>query len=223
MVAAHQKEGGFKREEMARYKGAVCRLCRRVGEKLMLKGDRCFTAKCAVEKRGKPPGPQPKRRRRLSDRALQLIEKQKARYTYGILERQFKRFFTRAERLPGITWENLLVLLERRLDNIVYRMGFADSRSQARQLVQHGHIMVNGRKTDIPSCLIKEGDTISWKESSTKTEYYKQLLESIESRSVASWLSLDQKNLVGQVASLPTPDDIAAKLDGKAIIEYYAR
>jgi len=198
-------------------------LCRRVGEKLMLKGDRCFTAKCAVEKRGKPPGPQPKRRRRLSDRALQLIEKQKARYTYGILERQFKRFFTRAERLPGITWENLLVLLERRLDNIVYRMGFADSRSQARQLVQHGHIMVNGRKTDIPSCLIKEGDTISWKESSTKTEYYKQLLESIESRSVASWLSLDQKNLVGQVASLPTPDDIAAKLDGKAIIEYYAR
>jgi len=198
-------------------------LCRRVGEKLMLKGDRCFTAKCAMEKRGKPPGPQPKRRRRLSDRALQLIEKQKARHTYGILERQFKRFFTRAERLPGITWENLLVLLERRLDNIVYRLGFADSRSQARQLVQHGHIMVNGRKTDIPSCLIKEGDTISWKESSTKTEYYKQLLESIESRSVASWLSLDQKNLVGQVASLPTPDDIAAKLDGKAIIEYYAR
>ena len=198
-------------------------MCRRVGEKLMLKGDRCFTAKCAVEKRGKPPGRQPKRRRRLSDRAVQLIEKQKARYTYGILERQFKRFFTRAEKLSGITWENLLVLLERRLDNIVYRLGFADSRSQARQLVQHGHIMVNGRKTDIPSCLIKEGDTISWKESSSKTEYYKQLLESIESRSVASWLSLDQKNLVGQVVSLPTPDDIEAKLDGKAIIEYYAR
>jgi len=189
----------------------------------MLKGDRCFTAKCAVEKRAKPPGRQPKRRRRLSDRALQLMEKQKARHTYGILERQFKRFFTRAERLPGITWENMLVLLERRLDNIVYRLGFADSRSQARQLVRHGHIIVNGHKTDIPSCLIKEGDTISWKESSIKTEYYKQLLQSIESRSVASWLSLDQKNLVGQVVSLPTPDDIEAKLDGKAIIEYYSR
>jgi len=198
-------------------------LCRRVGDKLMLKGDRCFTAKCAVEKRAKPPGRQPKRRRRLSDRALQLMEKQKARHTYGILERQFKRFFTRAERLPGITWENMLVLLERRLDNIVYRLGFADSRSQARQLVRHGHIIVNGHKTDIPSCLIKEGDTISWKESSIKTEYYKQLLQSIESRSVASWLSLDQKNLVGQVVSLPTPDDIEAKLDGKAIIEYYSR
>ena len=198
-------------------------MCRRVGDKLMLKGDRCFTAKCAVEKRAKPPGRQPKRRRRLSDRALQLMEKQKARHTYGILERQFKRFFTRAERLPGITWENMLVLLERRLDNIVYRLGFADSRSQARQLVRHGHIIVNGHKTDIPSCLIKEGDTISWKESSIKTEYYKQLLQSIESRSVASWLSLDQKNLVGQVVSLPTPDDIEAKLDGKAIIEYYSR
>jgi small subunit ribosomal protein S4 len=164
-----------------------------------------------------------RRRRRISDRGLQLIEKQKARYSYGMLEAQFRRFFTQAERQPGITGENLQVLLERRLDNVVYRLGFADSRAQARQLVQHGHFMLNGRKTDIPSCIVKEGDTISWKESSTKSEYYKQLVESIESKSVASWLNLDRKNLVGQVLSLPTPDEIGAKFDGKAIVEYYSR
>jgi len=154
---------------------------------------------------------------------VQLREKQKARYTYGLLEKQFRRLFAQAEKQPGITGENLLVLLERRLDNIVYRLGFADSRSQARQLVQHGHIMLNGHKTDIPSCLIKEGDTITWKEISTKTEYYKQLTQSIESKSVLSWLSLDRQNLVGQVLSLPTPDDIDAKFDGKTIVEYYSR
>ena len=163
------------------------------------------------------------RRSRVSDRAVQLREKQKARYTYGLLERQFRRLFNQAEKQPGITGENLLVLLERRLDNVVYRLGFADSRSQARQLVQHGHIMLNGRKTDIPSCLVKEGDTIAWKEISTKTEYYKQLAQSIESKSVLSWLSLDKQNLVGQVLSLPTPDDIDAKFDGKIIVEYYSR
>jgi len=154
---------------------------------------------------------------------VQLREKQKARYTYGILEKQFRRLFAQAEKQPGITGENLLVLLERRLDNIVYRLGFADSRSQARQLVQHGHIMLNGHKTDIPSCLVKEGDTITWKEISTKTEYYKQLTQGIESKSVLSWLSLDRQNLVGQVLSLPTPDDINAKFDGKTIVEYYSR
>jgi small subunit ribosomal protein S4 len=154
---------------------------------------------------------------------VQLREKQKARYTYGLLERQFRRLFTQAEKQTGITGENLLVLLERRLDNIVYRLGFADSRSQARQLVQHGHIMLNGHKTDIPSCLVKEGDTITWKEISTKTEYYKQLAQDIESKSVLSWLSLDKQNLVGQVLSLPTPDDIDAKFDGKTIVEYYSR
>jgi len=208
---------------MARYTAAVCRLCRRSGEKLMLKGSRCLTPKCAMDRRSKPPRQQSGRRRRLSDRGLQLMGKQKARYTYGIMERQFKRLFTQAERQSGITGENLLVLLERRLDNIVYRLGFADSRSQARQLVQHGHIMLNGRKTDIPSCLVKESDTISWKERSTKTEYYKQLLHSIKSKSVLSWLSLDRDNLVGQVLSLPTPDDIDAKFDGKSIVEYYSR
>jgi len=208
---------------MARYTAAVCRLCRRSGEKLMLKGDRCLTPKCAMDRRGKAPGQQPARRRRLSDRGLQLREKQKARYTYGILERQFRHSFAQAERQPGITGENLLVLLERRLDNVVYRLGFADSRSQARQLVQHGHILLNGRKTNIPSCLVKEGDTIGWSERSTKTEYYKRLAQTIESKSVLGWLSLDKENLVGQVLSLPTPEDIGAKFEAKSIVEYYSR
>ncbi len=208
---------------MARYTGAVCRLCRRSGEKLMLKGSRCLTPKCTMDKRGRPPGQQLGRRRGLSDRGLQLRGKQKARYTYGIMERQFRQLFAQAERQSGITAENLLVLLERRLDNVVYHLGFADSRSQARQLVQHGHIMLNGRKTDIPSCLVKEGDTISWKESSTKTEYYKQLVQSIEAKTVSSWLSLDRQNLVGRVLSLPAPDDIEAKFEGKSIVEYYSR
>ncbi len=208
---------------MARYTEAVCRLCRRSGEKLFIKGNRCFTPKCAVDKRPKPPGQQTARRRRFSDRGLQLREKQKARYTYGILERHFKRAFTQAEKQAGITGENLLVLLERRLDNVVYRLGFADSRTQARQLVRHGHILLNGQKTDIPSCLVKEGDTINWREGSQKSEYYKQLAQSIESKTVLSWLSLDRQKLVGQVLSLPTPEEIDAKFDGKAIVEYYSR
>lgn len=209
---------------MARYTGAVCRLCRRSGEKLLLKGSRCFTPKCAIDKRPKPPGQQTsKRRRRFSDRALQLREKQKARYTYGTLEKQFRKTFKQSERQAGITGENLLVLLERRLDNVVYRLGFADSRSQARQLVRHGHIVLNGRKTNIPSCLVKEGDTIGWRENSQKSEYYKQLVEDIESKTVLNWLSLDRQNLVGQVLMMPTPEEIDAKFDGKAIVEYYSR
>jgi small subunit ribosomal protein S4 len=208
---------------MARYTGAVCRLCRRSGEKLFLKGSRCFTPKCAVDKRPKPPGQQTGRRRRISDRGLQLREKQKARYTYEILERQFRRTFTQAERQAGITGENLLVLLERRLDNVVYRLGFAESRSQARQLVRHGHIVLNGRRTDIPSCLVKEGDTISWREGSKKSEYYQQLTQTIEAKAVLSWLSLDRQKLIGQVLSLPTPEEIDARFDGKAIVEYYSR
>jgi len=208
---------------MARYTGAVCRLCRRSGGKLFLKGDRCFTPKCSVDKRPKPPGQQLRRRQKFSDRGLQLREKQKARYSYGILERQFRRLFSEAERQAGITGENLLVLLERRLDNVVYRLGFADSRSQARQLVRHGHIFLNGHKTNIPSCLVKEGDTISWREESTKTEYYQQLAQTIEAKMVLGWLSLDKKKLVGQILSLPTPDDIEATFDGKTIVEYYSR
>jgi len=207
---------------MARYTAAVCRLCRRSGEKLMLKGSKCIT-KCTLDKRSKPPGQQSSRRYRLSERGLQLREKQKARYSYGLLEQQFRRLFAAAERQPGITGENLLVLLERRLDNVVYRLGFADSRTQARQLVRHGHILLNGRRTDIPSCLIKEGDTISWKPTSTKSEYYKQLVEGIKSKQVLNWLNLDKQNLVGQVLSLPTPDDIEAKFDAKSIVEFYSR
>ncbi len=209
---------------MARYTGPVCRLCRRSGEKLFLKGSRCFTPKCTVDKRPKPPGQLAGRRRqKLSDRGLQLREKQKARYTYGTLERQFKKTFIQAERQPGITGDNLLVILERRLDNVLYRLGFADSRPQARQLVLHGHIMLKGHKTNIPSCLVQEGDTISWREGSTKTEYYKQLSQSIEAKTVLGWLSLDKQTLSGQILSLPTPGDLETNLDGKAIVEYYSR
>ena len=208
---------------MARYTEAVCRLCRRSGEKLMLKGSRCLTPKCAMERRAKPPGQQLGRRRRVSDRGFQLREKQRARYTYGILERQFRRFFAWAERQPGITGDNLLVLLERRLDNVVYRLGFADSRSQARQLVRHGHILLNGRKTDIPSCLVKEGDTVSWRESSTKTGYYAEVAKAVLAKSVPSWLSLDKENLVGRLVLPPTPDEIGAQFEVKNIVEYYSR
>ena len=159
----------------------------------------------------------------MSDRGLQLREKQKARYTYGTLERQFKKTFLNAEKQAGITGENLLVLLERRLDNVVYRLGFADSRAQARQLVQHGHILLNGRITDAPSALVKEGDTIGWREGSQKTEYFKQLVEDIEGKTVLNWLSLDRQNMTGQILSMPTPEEVDAKFDGKAIVEYYSR
>ena len=207
---------------MARYTGALCRLCRRSGDKLMLKGNKCIT-KCTLEKRPKPPGPQLGRRRRISDRGLQLREKQKVRLSYGLLERQFRRFLAEAEKQPGITGENLLVLLERRLDNIVYRLGFADSRSQARQIVRHGHIMLNGHKTDIPSCLVKEGDTISWRQKSTQSEYFKQLADTIEGRIIPAWLSLDKKKLVGQILSLPTPDDVEAKFNIASVVGWYSR
>lgn len=208
---------------MARYTAAVCRLCRRSGDKLMLKGSRCI-AKCTLDKRPKPPGQQHSGRRpRVSERGLQLREKQKARQSYGLLERQFRRLFAKSERQSGITGENLIVLLERRLDNVVYRLGFADSRAQARQLVRHGHILLNEHKTDIPSCMVKEGDTISWREKSTKSAYYEQLAADIKGKEVLSWLSLDREKLVGQVLSLPTPDDIETKFDAKSIVEYYSR
>ncbi len=223
MVVALPREEEYRSREVARYTAAVCKLCRHSGEKLMLKGSRCLGPKCALDRRAKPSGRQFTRQRRISDRGYQLKEKQKARHSYGIMERQFRRLFTQAEKQSGITGENLLVLLERRLDNVVYRLGFADSRSQARQLVQHGHIMLNGRKTNIPSCLAKEGDTISWKESSAETEYYKQTAQNIEAKSIPSWLSLDKEKLVGRISSLPTPDDIDAKFEGKAIVEHYSR
>ncbi len=208
---------------MSRYIGPNCRLCRRSGEKLMLKGDRCFTPKCAVDRRPRPPGKSAGSRRRLSDRGIQLKEKQKARYTYELMERQFRRFFRIAEKQTGNTGNTLMIMLERRLDNVVFRLGLADSRSQARQLVTHGHILINEKMTDIPSALVKEGDKIGWKAGSKKSEYYKMLLERIESKVLPNWLSLDKQNLVGQVISLPTPADVDAKFSGKAIIEYYSR
>ena len=208
---------------MGRYTGPVCRLCRRQGEKLMLKGERCSTRKCAVERRSLPPGQQRPRRRRVSDRGLQLKEKQRARHTYGVMEKQFRRHFTEAERRPGITGANLLQILEMRLDNVVYRLGFADSRAQARQLVRHGHITLNGRKTDIPSCAVKLGDVIAWRERSTSTEYYKVLVEQIQDKMVPEWLSLDRQALSGRALAPPSRSDIDLRIDEKAIVEYYAR
>jgi small subunit ribosomal protein S4 len=152
-----------------------------------------------------------------------LGEKQKLRLSYGVLERQFRRLFEEAKGSPGATGDNLLVLLERRLDNVVYRLGFADSRAQARQIVRHGHVMVNGRRTDIPSFLVKSGDAIKWCEASKKTEYYKKLVEEIDGKSIPSWLSLDKESMVGKVLNLPGKDDVEARFDVKAVVEYYSR
>jgi small subunit ribosomal protein S4 len=170
------------------------------------------------QKKGRPP-----RRRRVSDRGLQLIEKQKLRWTYGLLEKQFRRTFEQAEREEGITGENLLILLERRLDNVVYRLGFADSRAQARTLVEQGHFTLNGHKSSIPSTLVKEGDAVGWTQSSAKSEYYKEVLSGIEAKQIPSWLTLDRQNMVGRVVSLPIPAEVGAEFDSKAIVEYYSR
>jgi small subunit ribosomal protein S4 len=161
--------------------------------------------------------------RRLSERGLQLREKQKVRFSYGVLERQFRRFFDEAKKRPSITGENLLILLERRLDNVIYRLGFADSRAQARQIVRHGHITVNGRKTDIPSFLVKPGDVIKWREASSRTEYYKRVAGEIESKIIPSWVSLDKESMTGRVLNLPGKDDIEVRFDVKAVVEYYSR
>jgi small subunit ribosomal protein S4 len=210
---------------MARYTGPACRLCRRFGDKLMLKGEKCPTPKCPLEKRNTPPGGRPPTRGRggVSERGLQLREKQKARFSYGILERQFRRFFVEAKKGTSNTGENLLILLERRLDNVVYRLGFADSRTQARQIVRHGHIIVNGRKASVPSFLVKPGNIIKWREASTKTEYYKRVAEEIEEQLVPNWLSLDKESMTGRVLNLPGKDDIEAVFNEKVIVEYYSR
>jgi len=176
-----------------------------------------------MERRSLPPGQQRARRRKVSDRGLQLKEKQRARHTYGVLERQFRRHFAEAERRPGITGENLLQILEMRLDNVVYRLGFADSRKQARQIVRHGHITLNGRKTDIPFCAVRLGDVIAWQEKSTNTEYYKVVAQQIQDKIVPQWLSLDREKLYGRVLALPSRSDIDPKIDEKAIVEYYSR
>src|SRR5918912_2138235 len=173
---------------MARYTGPVCRICRRAGRKLFLKGERCFGPKCAVERRAFPPGSgATARRRKQSEYGLQLREKQKARYIYGVLERQFRKHFAEAERRPGVTGENLLRILETRLDNVVYRLGFADSRPQARQLVTHGHFDLNGRKTDIPSAMVREGDVIRVRQSSRENEYFLAAAGELTESTVPRW------------------------------------
>ena len=210
---------------MARYAGPVCRLCRRYGDKLYLKGERCMGPKCAFEKRPVAPGQQRfgGRRRRPSDRALQLREKQRARYTYGIMERQFRRYYKQAVRRAGVTGENLVRFLEQRLDNVVYRLGFADSRPQARQTVLHGHILLNGRKTDIPSCAVKIGDQISWTPSGAKTEPFKIMQEAMQSKEVPDWLAVDAASMSGRVVALPDVAQVGAKFDPAVIVEFYSR
>ncbi|MDE2861336.1 MAG: 30S ribosomal protein S4 [Chloroflexota bacterium] len=208
---------------MARYTDAVCRLCRRAGVKLFLKGERCYTPRCAVDKRRKPPGTQTLRRRRTSDWGVQLREKQKARQIYGVMEKQFRKYFAEAQRRPGMTGLHLLQLLEERLDNVAYRLNFADSRSQARQIVRHGHIMVNGRKVDIPSYRVKVDDVVGWKESSRETGIYALMTEDIPRRPLPTWLSLDVEHMAGRVVSAPEPDEIDTGIDVRLVVEHYSR
>ena len=208
---------------MARYTGPVCRLCRRLGDKLYLKGEKCFTPKCPFEKRPFAPGQRSTRRRKVSDRGLQLREKQRGRVIYGIVERQFHRYYEDAVRRHGVTGENLLRSLELRLDNVVYRLGFADSRPQARQIALHGHIAVNGRKSAIPSHVLKMNDVISLTQRGSKTEYFKIVSEQIASKSIPSWLSLDTASMTGRILALPEVEEIGAKFNPATIVEYYSR
>ena len=183
-----------------------------------------MTPKCAMERKHKTATVGSRgRRRRVSERGTQLIEKQKARYIYGLFERQFRRFYGISAKQPGITGDNLKVMLERRLDNVVYRLGFADSRPLARQLVLHGHIMVNGHRVNVPSALVNEGDAITVREASLKTEYFKKLAGDIKSKTVPLWLNLDRAKLAGQVVTLPVVDETVAQFNGKSIVEYYSR
>ena len=208
---------------MGRYTGPSCRLCRRAGEKLFLKGDRCFTPRCAVERRHSPPGEQNNRRRRPSDYGVHLREKQKARQIYGVMEGQFRRYMAEAFNSPGITGVNLLRTLERRLDNIVYLLGFADSRKQARQLVRHGHFTVRGVKTDIPSFQVRVGDVIAWKESLKNTDFFKERTEGIPKRPIPPWLSLDITEMRGEVVALPADSDLTQAINSRLIVEFYSR
>ena len=210
---------------MARYTGPVCRQCRRNGNKLFLKGERCYTPRCAIEKHRGPPGQQATQmiRRRITEYGTQLQEKQKARQIYGVLERQFKIYIERANRMSGVTGDRLLQILERRLDNTVYRMGFADSRNQARQLVNHGHFTVNGRKASIPSFQIKQGDVVSWREQSRKTEIFKIVSESLGKRPTPTWLSVDTGTVEGTITTLPEPTEIDSAIDTRMIVEFYSR
>jgi small subunit ribosomal protein S4 len=209
---------------VARYSGPVCRLCRRERMKLFLKGDRCFKEKCAVERRNFPPGQHGTRRgRRTLGYGLQLREKQKVKRIYGVLESQFRNYFEEADRRKGITGENLLVMLERRLDNVVYSLGFAASRAQARQLVRHGHVLVDGRKISIPSYQVQANQSVVVKEASRKNPLVRSSVETARGRGVPEWLELDAENVSGKVLRLPTREDIKLPIQEQLIVELYSR
>ena len=208
---------------MARYTGPACRLCRRVGEKLFLKGERCYTPKCAVDRRRTPPGDRSMRRRRISDHGIKLREKQKARFMYGVMEAQFSKYMDQVFRQTESTGQNLIRQLETRLDNVTYRLGFADSRRQARQIVLHGHLTVSDRKTDIPSYSVRPGDVIEWKESRKDSEYAKLMSADLPKRPVPAWLELDVQNLKATVRRLPSDEELDTSIDTRLIVEYYSR
>lgn len=209
---------------MARYTGPVCRLCRREGKKLYLKGDRCYTNKCGIDRRGYAPGEHGQGRRgKVSEFGIQLREKQKLRRVYGILERQFENYFEMASAKHGITGETLLQILESRFDNVVYRLGFASSRPEARQLVRHGHFSVNGRKVNIPSYLTKVGDTIAVREESKKSPHFEIAAANLGQHTAPAWLELDAEKLSGRVAAVPTREQIDVPVQEHLIVEYYSR
>ena len=208
---------------MARYTGPVCRLCRRLGDKLYLKGEKCFSPKCAFERRSYPPGQRSMRRRKVSDRGLQLREKQRGRAVYGVLERQFRRYYAEAVRQHGVSGDNLLRILELRLDNLVHRAGFADSRAQGRQTVLHGHITVNGRKSSAPSHVLGVGDVISWTSRGQRSKYFEMVKEQIAGKGIPSWLSVDAEAMTGRVEAEPEIEEIGAKFSPATVIEYYSR
>jgi len=208
---------------VANYNGPVCRNCRREGVKLFLKGTRCMTEKCAIERRSYPPGQHGQGRHRVTDYSAQLREKQKLRRIYGLQERQFRGIFKKADRLEGVTGDNLVSLLERRLDNVVYRLGFAYSRKQARQMVTHGHLLVNGRKTDIPSFVTSMGDVIELRMKSRESLTIQAALDSAEGRGMVSWLEFDRNAFKGNVRALPTKDEIGIPVNEQVVVELYSR
>ena len=209
---------------MARYIGPVCRLCRREDMKLFLKGDRCYTDKCGYERRAYPPGQHGQaRRRKPSDYREQLREKQKVKRIYGIAERQFRGYYYKASRLKGVTGENLLVLLERRLDNIVYRFGFASDHAEARQLVRHGHFTVNGKRVNIPSYLVRAGDTVAVQEKSKKVKRIEESLGAVDRRGVPQWLELDKEKFTGRVKAMPSREDFTMPIREQLIVELYSK
>ena len=209
---------------MARYIGPVCRLCRREGMKLFLKGERCYTEKCAIEKRNVPPGQHGRSRRaKVAGYGIQLREKQKVKRTYGVLENQFRRYFEAADRQKGITGQLLLQSLERRLDNVVYRVGFATSRAQARQLVRHGHFAVNGKKVDIPSYAVRQGDTIAVRQGSVENASIKHAMEEVKGRGIPEWLTLEVSGQSARISSLPTREQINLPVQEQLIVELYSK